>query len=88
MKYQNIFIVNQVKATSDGSKKKDKVKWVVSVTPINGNELNMPNKAQRASISTGKNYKSILLLKKTNMEKKWTLKVENKELERGIPWNY
>lgn len=69
MKYQNIFIVNQVKATSDGSKKKDKVKWVVSVTPINGNELNMPNKAQRASISTGKNYKSILLLKKTNMEK-------------------
>lgn len=55
MKYQNIFIVNQVKATSDGSKKKDKVKWVVSVTPINGNELNMPNKAQRVSISTGKN---------------------------------
>ena len=55
MKYQNIFIVNQVKATSDESKKKDKVKWVVLVIPINGNELNMPNKAQRVSISTGKN---------------------------------
>ena len=35
-----------MKATSDGSKRKEKVKWVVSV--IYGNELNMPNKAQRA----------------------------------------
>ena len=49
-----------MKAASDGSKRKDKVKWVVSVIPTNGNELNMPNKAQRAS-ALGKNKKHFFL---------------------------
>lgn len=54
-----------MKATSDGPKRKEKVKWVVSV--IYGNELNMPNKAQRAS-ALGKNKKHFVA-KKTKMEK-------------------
>lgn len=33
----------------DGSKRKERVKWVVSVIPISVNKLNMPNKALRAS---------------------------------------
>lgn len=61
-----------MKATSDGSKRKEKVKWVVTVIPINGNELNMPNKAQRAS-ALGKNKKHFVA-KKTKMEKKYGLR--------------
>lgn len=52
-----------MKATSDGSKRKDKVKWVVSVISTNGNELNMPNRAQRAS-ALGKNKKHFVAKKK------------------------
>ena len=63
-----------MKAASDGSKRKDKVKWVVSVIPTNGNELNMPNKAQRAS-ALGKNKKHFVAKKKKKKGKKiWTLK--------------
>ena len=61
-----------MKATSDGSKRKDKVKWVVSVISTNGNELNMPNRAQRAS-ALGKNKKHFVS-KKKKKGKKWTVK--------------
>lgn len=74
-----------MKATSDGSKRKDKVKWVVSVISTNGNELNMPNRAQRAS-ALGKNKKHFVAKKKKR--KKMDCKGESKELERGIPRNY
>ena len=77
-----------MKAASDGSKRKDKVKWVVSVIPTNGNELNMPNKAQRAS-ALGKNKKHFVAKKKKKkIKKNMDYKGESKELERGIQWNY
>ena len=47
---------------------------MVSVIPTNGNELNMPNKAQRAS-ALGKNKKHFVAKKKKKKGKKiWTLK--------------